>query len=250
MVVQVVEAFYRQKGDGEYSGRFSAKPYWSTFGDSVLWDHHRRPHEMTVAVTTADGKSAVFEQIRRFAATPGPAVLILGAHGGKATSTGPHSGRYLHFPGAKGEAGGKVSWAQLREWFGQPTDSLQKAVIFDACSFCRDGKEVKSFGKSTGLGLIVGYSKDIPVFDSLLFHLAFVSYLLFHWGLKGSRGYEPEHLASQNPLADFGERYGTLAQFLGMRVFQNKAGKCNDITKSILPNRAEPSESTGLEGDA
>jgi hypothetical protein len=235
MDIHIIEAFWRDKEMGEFSGRFTAKPAWSMFADMWCWENGAA--DIGVILGTADGKDGLVEHLRRFRETGGPALLVLGAHG--LDRTPKQFGYRLQLPDEEGNIV-KIGWPELagmlRNVVGSPAE---KAVFFDSCAFCHDAKEVKGFMKATGFGLVAGYRESVQPFDSLLFEIAFVNWLLDAWRDPEGRDFPSGFLRQKgtpyNPA--FKKAYAGLAKYLTFRFWMQGPSGDNpvEMTDRLYP---------------
>ena len=216
MYIQFVEAFWKNEEDGEYSARYTAKSFWAGFGDAWCWENDAVPLSVTLA--TIDETDSLADQFALFRNSTSPGIMILGAHG-----RDPEQGhRHLLIRNNQGEFV-PIGWDDIRSMLqaAGKTPLHNKVLIIDSCSFCADGPEAQKTVEETELGLICGFKKDIEPIDSMVFEMAFVSYLLWEWW-DGERTFEESFLQKQKHLLGkiFLKRYKRLAKELGFRVWR------------------------------
>jgi hypothetical protein len=230
MNIQFVEAFWRSEEDGEYSARYTAKPFWSGFGDAWCWENDAVPLSVTLA--TIDEIDSLADQFALFRNSIGPGIMIIGAHG-----RDPEKGqRHLLIRNNQGKIV-PVGWNDIRSMLNSAGNAplSNKVLIIDSCSFCTNGKEARKTLEETKLGLICGFKKDIEPIDSMIFEIAFVNYLLWEWW-DGERCFESSFLQRQEHLfgADFLKRYKRLSKELGFRIWRWTGEAVEEIILSSL----------------
>jgi hypothetical protein len=225
MNIQFVEAFWKRDSGGEYSARFTAKPFWSGFGDAWCWENSAVP--LSVTLTTLDETDSLADQFRLFRNNEGAAIMILCAHGGD-----PENGqRHLMVRNNQGKVV-PISWDDLRGMLKASGDAPMhnKVLLIDSCNFCANGQEAKKTMHETEIGMICGFRKSVYAIDSIVLEMAFVNYLLWEWH-DGKRGFDPAFLQKQMTL--FGEaflkRYGGLSKELGFRTWRWTGKKAEEI---------------------
>ena len=232
MDIHIIEAFWRDEEQGEFSGRFTVKPAWSMFTDMWCWENGAA--DIGLIMGTADGKNGLDEHLRRFRESPGPGLLLLGAHGLDRTPI--KFGYRLQLPDEDGQIV-KIGWPELTEALRNPVGSpADKAVFFDSCAFCRDGNEVKRFMKATGYGMVAGFGEAVQPFDSLVFEIAFVNWLLDEWGHDDDRGFQSNFLVEvERPFdLDFKKAYSGLAKYLKFRFWMIDSATGQPTEKTSL----------------
>ncbi len=237
MNIQFVEAFWRSDGDGEYSARYTAKPFWAGFGDAWCWENDAVP--LCITLATIDETDALANQFGLFRSSIGPGIMILGAHG-----RDPEGGqRHLLIRSNQGKEV-PVGWSDLRGML-QAAGSAplhDKVLIIDSCCFCADTAEAGETVGRTGLGLLCGFANDVEPIDSMVFEIALVNYLLWEWW-DGERGFEPAFLQREaNPFGEaFRKRYESLSRELGFRAWRWTGGNAEEVVfpfRSSLHDRA------------
>ncbi len=235
MNIQVVEAFWRSEEHGEYSARYSAKPFWAGFGDAWCWENDATPIGITLA--TVDEKDALIEQFKQFREKADPGIMILGAHG-----RDPERGhRHMLLRDNKGKVV-PLGWEDLISMLETAGSAAlhDKVLVLDSCSFCANGRAARRFVRMTRIGLLCGYKRDITPIDSMVFELAFVNYLLWEW-YRGDRSFQPDFLQRRShPCgADFVGMYKGLARELGFRMWRWNGDQVEEITASGFGKTAD-----------
>lgn len=227
MLVQIVEAFWRAEAKEEYGGRFSVKPYWSAFADAWCWENGAAL--LSTELCSAHGKESMGQHVAGFAVRVGPAVMILGAHG----DLDRDLGRCLEFRNEKGQTN-RVGWRFLSDRLlaAKGGELRDKAVVFDSCGFCANGRQVQAFMKATGIGMVAGFRRDVEPFDSLLIEIALVNHVLFNWWDEDD-GFRLGHLAqirlTEELLGEpFVQKYSGLAAATGLRIWTQDAGQIRE----------------------
>ncbi len=231
MNIQFVEAFWRNDGDGEYSARYTAKSFWSGFGDAWCWENDAVP--LCVTLATIDAADSLASQFALFCSNPGSGIMILGAHG-----RDPEEGhRHLLIRNNQGQVT-PLGWADIRAMLasagGAPLHN--KVLIIDSCSFCADAEEAQKTVAEAQIGMLCGFDRDIEPIDSMVLEVALVSYLLWEWW-DGERAFDPDFLrAAENPFGEnFLQRYESLSRALGLRAWRWKDKRAEEIVIKTLP---------------
>ncbi len=230
MNIQYVETFWRDDEDGEYGARYTAKYFWSGFGDAWCWENDAVPLGITLA--TIDEIDSLVNQFSLFRNSAGPGIMILGAHG-----RDPEEGqRHLLIRNNQGHVV-PIGWSDIRSMISAAGSAAlhQKLLIIDACSFCADGEEALKTVAETQIGMLCGFENDVEPIDSMLFEVAFVNYLLWEWW-DGKRAFELSFLqASQNPFGKkFLKRYESLSGALGFRAWRWTGERAEEIVLADL----------------
>lgn len=230
MNIQYVETFWRDDEDGEYGARYTAKYFWSGFGDAWCWENDAVPLGITLA--TIDETDSLINQFGLFRNSMGPGIMILGAHG-----RDPEDGqRHLLIRNNQGSVV-PISWSDIRGMLKPAgcADLHQKLLIIDSCCFCADSDEAEKTVSETQLGMLCGFDKDIEPIDSMLLEVAFVNYLLWEWW-DGKRAFETDFLReSKNPFGEkFLKRYESLSKALGFRAWRWTGRRAEEIIISDL----------------
>jgi hypothetical protein len=248
MNIQFVEAFWSSDEDGEYSARYTAKSFWSGFGDAWCWENDAVPLYITLA--TIDETDSLANQLNLFRHSVGPGIMILSAHG-----QDPEDGRrHLQLRSNQGE-NIPVGWSDLRSMINAAGSAPlhNKVLIIDSCSFCADEQEALKTVAETQLGLLCGFASDIEPIDSMLLEIAFVNYLLWEWW-DGERAFQAKFLQrAANPFgAAFLKRYGALSQELGFRVWRWTGEQAEEVGIPALssPDNAMETSDPGQPGPA
>jgi hypothetical protein len=228
MHIQFVEAFWRNDKDGEYSARYTAKPFWSGFGDAWCWENSAVPLSVTLA--TLDETDSLTEQFGLFRNNPGAGIMILGAHGRDPEKRE----RHLLIRNNQGNVV-PIGWNDIRSMLKDAGDASMhnKVLIIDSCSFCANGQEARKTLDETEMGLICGFKFDIYAIDSMVLEIAFVNYLLWEWH-DGKRGFDASFLQKhKRPFGkDFLKRYEGLSKELGFRIWRWTGKKAEEIVIS------------------
>ena len=230
MNIQYVETFWRDDEDGEYGARYTAKYFWSGFGDAWCWENDAVPLGITLA--TIDETDALANQFGLFRNSAGPGILILGAHG-----RDPEDGqRHLLIRNNQGHDIA-LGWSDIRRMLKAAgnTPLHNKLLIIDSCSFCAEGEEVLRTVAETQIGMLCGFDKDVEPIDSMLLEVAFVNYLLWEWW-DGKRAFEAAFLQqAKNPFGNkFLRRYESLTGALGFRAWRWTGEHAEEILISDL----------------
>lgn len=225
MNIQFVEAFWRSDEDGEYSARYTAKPFWSGFGDAWCWENDATP--ICVTLATIDATDSLADQFRLFRSSSGPGIMILGAHGRDPEKRC----RHLLIRNNQGSVV-PISWNDIRSMLKASGHSPlhNKVLILDSCRFCANGQEARKTLHETELGLICGFKNDIEAIDSVVLEIAFVNALLWEW-YDGERAFPMSFLQRQkHPFGnDFIKRYSGLVKALGFRMWRWNGTKAEEI---------------------
>ena len=235
MNIQFVEAFWRNDGDGEYSARYTAKSFWSGFGDAWCWENDAVP--LCITLATIDETDSLANQFDLFRNSNGPGIMILGVHG-----RDPEDGhRHLLIRTNQGNVV-PIGWQDIRNMLHTAGGASlhNKVLILDSCSFCADGHEALKTVAETEVGLLCGFENDIEPIDSMVLEIAFVNYLLWEWW-DGERAFEPEFLQrAKNPFGDaFLKRYESLSKELGFRAWRWTGEQAEEIIISDLASSGD-----------
>jgi len=230
MNIQYVETFWRDEDDGEYGARYTAKYFWSGFGDAWCWENDAVPLGVTLA--TIDETDALTNQFSLFGNSAEPGIMILGAHG-----RDPEDGqRHLLIRNNLGRVV-PISWADIRGMLQSQghMDLRRKILIIDSCGFCADEEEAMKTVAEARLGMLCGFEKDVEPIDSMLFEVAFVNYLLWEWW-DGKRAFVPDFLqTSKNPFGEkFLKRYESLSRALGFRAWRWTGNRAQEMLPADL----------------
>jgi len=240
MNIQFIEAFWRNDDDGEYSARYTAKSFWSGFGDAWCWENDAVP--LCITLATIDETDSLANQFSLFRNSIGPGIMILSAHG-----RDPEDGlRHLLLRNNQGKEV-PIGWNDVRSMLKASGSSPlhHKVLIIDSCSFCADADEALKTVAETEVGLLCGFQKDIEPIDSMVLEFAFVNNLLWEWW-DGERAFDLSFLQeAKNPFGNtFLRRYDSLSKELGLRVWRWTGKRAEEIIIADLSPSDDPMEET------